>query len=324
MKRTMLWMLLVLGIAGASITGCKNSKDADNVEVEIEDPNSFITQEFEFYSDDEHLIYYNFPENYEVDGKNYALSNDQINYETLGTRDTIQVMVEMNVEELEEIPDSYAYESKSGKKYDLKNEQVYIKEQGRVMIPVIEEIYYEDQIGKPDIPSKKMITYFDKEAGEDKKIEGLLDSFVESKAGHWSNILEIEGTFMAPSEACDVYELAGSSKVTVERNAEKPTWPGYESQVLSSLSLDPKYFRVNDAQWSGEAYPQDGWILRNALFKGDMFVSTYKATYQAEREANGYATNVYYRIDTEGLDVDKEDITTVFHIKAIVKYKLVK
>ena len=55
-----------------------------------------------------------------------------------------------------------------------------------------------------------------------------------------------------------------------------------------------------------------------------MFVATYKATYEATRKANGYSTNVYYRMDAEGLDVDSEDITTVYHIKAIVKYKLMQ
>ena len=325
MKRFIVNISLLVLITCVGITGCgKNNKTEADADIIVEEAGSFITQEFEFYSDDEHLIYFNFPENYEVDGKKYGLSEDTPDYETLGTRDTLQTVVEMNVEELEEIPDSHEFTTKSGKKYDLKNEQVYIKEQGMVDIPVIEEVYFEDQIGKPEVPGKKMIKYFDKEAGEDKEIEGLLTSYIESKAGHWANILEIEGTFMAPSESCHVYELAGANNVQVARNATSPTWPGYEAQVLSSLGLDSNYFRVNNAAWSGNQYAQDGWICRNALFTGDMFVSTYKATYEAVRQANGYATNVYYRIDAEGLDVEPEDITTVYHIKAIVKYKLMQ
>ena len=325
MKRLIIKIGLLVLISCGGILGCgRDTKNDADIDVTVEETGSFITQEFEFYSDDEHLIYYNFPESYEVDGKKYALSAEKPSLETLGTRDTLQTIVEMNVEDLTEIPDSYPFETKSGKTYDLKNEQVYVKMQGLVDIPVVEEVYFEDQIGKPDVPSKKMIKYYDKEAGEDKEIEGLLTSYIESKAGHWADILEIEGTFMAPSESCHVYELGGAPNVKVARNAAAPTWPGYETQVLSSLGLDSNFFRVNNAAWSGGQYTQDGWICRNALFTGDMFVATYKATYEATRKANGYATNVYYRMDAEGLDVDSEDITTVYHIKAIVKYKLMQ
>ena len=46
------------------------------------------------------------------------------------------------------------------------------------------------------------------------------------------------------------------------------------------------------------------------------------ATYEAEREAEGYGTKVFYRVDAEDVDAPAEDITTVYHIKAVVTYKL--
>lgn len=325
MKRKAVMVLLAVMVA-SSVIGC--SKPGDDIKVEVakddasEADADTVTQEFDFYSDDEHLILYNFPESYESDGKAYVIANDDISYETLGTRDTVQVAVDMNVEELDEIPDTYTYESESGQKYELDNEQVYVKEQGLVKIPVTEEVYYEDQVGKPSIPSKKMITYYDSKAGEDKQIEGMLKDFSESTAGHWSNILSVEGTFMAPSDNCDVYELAGSPNVTVSRAAETPVWPGYEANILSSLGVSSQYYRVTGASWNGEQYEQDGYVMRNALFTGDVFVSTYKATYEAEREAEGYGTKVFYRVDAEDVDAPAEDITTVYHIKAVVTYKL--
>lgn len=322
MKR-MLKILLCVGLL-LSCIGCGKDSTKPDIDVTVEDANSFVTKEFEFYSDDEHIILYNFPDTYMLNGKEYTLSDEEAAYETLGTRDTVSYMVEMNVEDLSEIPDSYSYTSESGETYELKNEQVYIREQGMVTIPVVEEIYFEDQIGKPDVPSKKMITYFDKASGTDKEIEGSLISYEQTRAGHWSDILEIEGTFMAPSESCHVYELAGTPNVRVARNAAAPTWAGYESQVLSALGLDANYFRVTGASWSGEQYVQDGYIMRNALFTGDMFVSTYRARYEASREAEGYATNVYYRVDAKDVDAKAEDIKTVYRIKAIVKYKLME
>ena len=310
-----------------TVVQVRETETESETEIETEtetEEDSFVTQEFEFYSDNEHLILYNFPESYKIGGKDYAISEEDVDYETLGTRDTVQMMVEMNVEELEEIPDSYSYKSTSGKTYDLENEQVYVAEKGLVKIPVIEEIFYEDQVGKPTIPSKKSITYYDKKSGEDKKIEGLLTSFTESTAGHWEDILEIEGTFMAPSESCNVYELSGAPNVTVSRAAATPVWPGYEQHILTSMGLSRDYFRITGAAWNGEQYLQDGYVMRNALFLGDMFVATYKATYEAEREAQGYATKVFYRADAEDVDAKEEDITTVYHIKAIVKYKLME
>lgn len=328
MKKKILSLLLA-AVMTAQLAGCAGQADGSDVDVtehtDEEKDESVITQEFDFYSDDEHLILYNFPELYEVEGQQYAASMEDIEYETMGTRDTVQMAVDMNVEELEEIPETYTYESSSGRTYDLENEQVYIKEEGIVKIPVVEEVYYEDQVGKPSIPSKKNITYYDKASGSDKEIEGLLTEFSESTPGHWASILQIDGTFMAPNESCDVYELAGVPNVTVSRSAATPAWSGYEAMVLTSMGLGDKYYRINGTAWNGEQYwSEEGYLCRGAVFTGDMFVATYKAVYEAEREAQGYGTKVFYRADAESVDAAPEDVTTVYHIKAVVKYKLVE
>lgn len=325
---------LILTFSGCGNTSVIESEEESSTQTESteesteaeekEEEETFVTQEFTFYSDDEHFILYNFPESFQKDGKDYTLSDETIDYETLGTRDTVQTTIELNVEELTDIPDSYSFKGASGKKYNLLNEQVYIKEQGLVKIPVIEEVYYENQLGKPTVPSSKTITYYDKAAKKDATIKGLLTSFVESSAGKWKNILKIDGTFMAPSESCDVYELAGVSNVAVSRAAATPAWEGYEADIQTAMGLDSRYFRITGAAWNGAQYEQDGAICRNALFTGDMFVATYKATYEAEREAEGYSTKIFYRIDADEVDAPKEDITTVYHIKAVVKYKLVE
>lgn len=322
--------VLLIASCVLSLAACGDARSDDVVatpakEEAVTKEDELVTQEFDFYSDDEHLILYNYPETYELDGKSYALQEGDVDYETLGTRDTISCAVDMNVEELTDVPDTYTFEGKSGKKYDLNNEQVYIREKGLVKVPVIEEKFYEDQVGKPNIPTTKTITYYDKEAGADKEIEGTLTSFIESTAGHWENLLKVEGIFMAPGEDCDVYELAGSPNVTVARNASTPAWPGYEKNIADSLGLSSRYYRVNGCAWNGAQYAQDGYVMRNAFFTGDMFVSTYKATYEAQREVEGYGTKVFYRVDADSLeDVDEEDVTTVYHIKAIVTYKLVE
>ena len=56
----------------------------------------------------------------------------------------------------------------------------------------------------------------------------------------------------------------------------------------------------------------------------DAFVSTYTAEYEGEREAQGYVTKVFFRADADDVDADEDDVTTIFKIKAIVKYSLVE
>lgn len=327
-KKQMIMLLLAAAMVAPSLSGCgKKEEPLPEVEeaAEAAEPEevSTVTQEFEFYSDDEHIILYNFPETYEEDGVTYTVTDD-VELETLGTRDVVQMAVDMNVEELEEIPETYEYESKSGRNYELENEQVYVKEQGVVAIPVVEEIYYEDQIGPPSIPERKTITYYDRTTDEDKEVEARLTNFVESTPGHWANTLNINGVFTAPAYGVDVYELAGTNNVTVPQTAEAPVWDTYQRDVLSTLGLSSKYFCIKSAAWDGGQYEQDGYVCRNAIFSGDAYVATYKATYETEREAEGYSTKVYYRVDAEDVDADDEDITTVYRIKAVIKYQLIE
>ena len=130
---------------------------------------------------------------------------------------------------------------------------------------------------------------------------------------------------MAPGEDCDVYELSGASDITVSRKALSPIWATYEKDLIGSLQLDGRYYRITGAAWNGEPYwSSEGYLCRAARFTGDMFVSTYKATYEAERTASGYKTRVFYRTDATDADTDDADITTVYHIRAIVKYRLVE
>lgn len=187
-----------------------------------------------------------------------------------------------------------------------------------------EEVVYERQHGKPSVPQKKTITCYDRASGSDQTVEGILSEFYESVPGHWENTLKIDGTFIAPSESVDVYTLAGVENITVPCTAQTPVWDGYETDILQSLKLDSRYFRIRSAAWNGERYLQDNEIMRNAVFLGDELVADYKAVYTADRETQGYAAKVFYRMDAENVEADEDDVTTVYHIKAVVKYLLVE
>lgn len=180
-KKRALAILLAVSLLPSTLAGCGKKEEPAAVEEETQEEaeEESVYQEFDFYSDDESLIMYNFPEEYSISGKTYKLMED-VDYETLGTRDVVQMKVDMAVEDMDEIPETYEYESKSGKTYELANEQVYVKTKGIVQIPVTEEVHYDKQYGRPSPAATKMITYYDKDAGEDKEIEGTLKDFQET------------------------------------------------------------------------------------------------------------------------------------------------
>lgn len=159
-------------------------------------------------------MYYNLPDVVEQDGKSYELTTD-ISLETLGTRKVVQKVVESDVEDLAELPETMEYKTDSGNTYTLTNEQVYVKEKdATISIPVTDTVVYEDQYGRPSIPGTKTITYFNKVTGQDEEIQGTLQEFYESTPGHWENSLHVDGVFQAPSTNVSEFTLAGTDNVT--------------------------------------------------------------------------------------------------------------
>lgn len=328
MRKRYISLLLMSAIVAASLTGCGRPSADAGTEPEVVDTTEAqaaqIEQEFEFFSDKEDEIYVNLPELVEQEGKTYELTTD-VSYETLGTRDVVQKVVDSDVEDLSELPETIEYEGANGKTYTLTNEQVYVaQEDAAILIPVTETVVYEDQYGRPSIANTKTITYFNKASGQDEQIEGKLQEFYESTPGHWENTLHIDGTFQAPSTNVSEFTLAGTDNVTVPQSAATPEWATYQTDVLKSLGLSSQYFRINSATWNGEAYAQDGYILRDAVFEGDAYVSAYTAVYQGMGSSIGYKTKVFYRTDAADVEADAEDVTTVFKIKAVVRYQLVE
>ncbi len=283
-----------------------------------------IEQEFEFYTDEEGIYYINLPDTMEIDGGTYSIIEGDTTYEKTETMYVIQQVLDADVEELEDIEDTIEYTAASGKTYTLKNEQVYIQSTGEVMVPVTYTEVYTNQYGKPSVSSTKTFSTYSKYLEEDVSIIGTLTSFYESTAGHWASVLQIDGIFEADGNNADVYSLSGSNYITVSQSASTPTWEGYESDILTSLGLNQSYFRITSAEWNGDQYVSEGLILRNCVFLGDAYVSDYTAVYDGYMETNGYSTKVFYMADAEEVDAVEKDITTVYKIKAVVKYKLIE
>lgn len=342
-RKHIISLFLSLALLTTSLTGCGkrigNEFDAagsDSSSVEegnkiISEENTEasdsgdISQEFEYYTDDKNILYYNLPETVLINGKTYQVTQD-ISYEDLEEKKVVQKAVDVDVEELGDIPETTEYIGKDGRKYTLRNDQVYIVEENvPITVPVVETVTYADQITKPSVSNSKTITYYNKVTEKDDQTTGQLEAFYESAPFRWKDILKIDGVFQAPSANCDTYMLQGMPNVVVSQSAETPAWGTYQTDVLQSLELAPDHFRVNSAVWNGAQYTQDGNVMRNALFTGDIYVADYTARYVGEGQALGYRTKIFYRVNAEDLtDVAPEDITTIYKIKAIVRYRLVE
>lgn len=153
MKRKSCILLLLFALS-AALMGCAQKKkdtvaEAENesdmeVSVTEDGPEEEVTQEFEFYLDDLSAVYYNFPLTVEVDGHTYELTED-IAYEEIGTRDVVEQVLDLEVTELAGIEEEIEYEAESGAVYTLKQEQVYVAEEGIISIPVTDTVVYENQ-----------------------------------------------------------------------------------------------------------------------------------------------------------------------------------
>lgn len=294
----------------------------DVVETAEVDDNDSLIQTFTFYSDSTDNYYFNYDEEVvDEDGNVWRATN--VDYETLGTRDVIQHVEDLQVEELESIEDTYEYEAPSGETYQLENEQVYIAEEGTIDKVVTDTKTYERQYGEPSYPATMKIDYYNTVEEQDDTVTGrLVDSYV-SVPGHWESVLKIDGTFRAASGS-DWYTLEGSPNVLVSQSAATPEWATYKTDVLNSLGLNANHFRITSCEWNGEGYySDDGFPMRDCTFYGDAWVSTYVAVYEGTGEAEGYTVKVFYRIDApEG--AAPEDITTVYETEATVTYEMVE
>lgn len=274
-----------------------------------------ITKTYNYYSDSESGTEYNIPESIEIDGVVYKLDQN-VNYETKGTRNVIEKTVTIDVESQDDIEDTYNYISKDGTSYTLEKEEVYVEEEKDVDVEVKDTKLYEEQYGRPSIDTTKKITYHNESTDEDEEVTGKLKNYYATSNIRWEDMV-IDGTF--ESSGGNEYELSGTNNITVSMTAETPTWEGYEKDVLKSMGLSSDYFQITSAEWNGDQYTENGVIKRNAYFHAKVLVADYTAEYVGIGKTHGYSTKVFYRLDA-GENTKPEDIKTIYQIQATAKY----
>lgn len=300
-------------------SSAESSEEGTNVASE-----SDYEMEYEYYTDDKDVQYVNIDDVIEVGDKTYTVTDD-ITYEDVSEEKVVMQILDLDVEEYDDLDETTTYTASNGKKYKLQKSQIYtIEENVPITIPVTYTETFADQLVKPSVASTKSVKYFNRQTQMDETATCSLTSYYASVQPRWK-AMTIDGVFDAPEANCDTYTLQGVADVVVSQSAETPVWSTYQSDILTNLELDPTYFRITSAAWNGDQYTQDGKVMRNAYFYGDVYCGNYTAVYEGTGQSLGYKTKTLYMAPvTELEDVPEEDVTTIYKIKAIVKYKLVE
>lgn len=342
MKRNLKIFLLVAALAATSVTGCgmltegarvEESTIQDSVPGVGEDTliasietgenieRNYITMEYQFYSESEEPVEYEFPATVEQEGKTYRFTGD-VRYETLESMNVVAHTADLEVKEQEEIEKTLMYTSEeTGRTYELYRDLMQVSEQTVISMKVTDTVTYSPQPDKPYIPNTKIITYYNEVTGQDEQIEGTLVRSGKYGDTTWQDGYDFDGLFTTASEDTTEWTLEGIGDVVVEQNADIPVWDNYQSDIPIHFGLDTGKYRVTGAAWDGETYLENNLRCRKAVYTGEALVTGYTATYEGIGQAYGYEAHVTYYVPAEEADAPKEDVSTIYKMLAIGSYE---
>lgn len=122
-------------------------------------------------------------------------------------------------------------------------------------------------------------TYTDNKTG--KNIDAVLKvKDINKSDSYWTSTEGLKGTVTMYN--CIEYRL-DNSNVAIPKNEEKPTYKGYENQILKSLKLDSSIYKIVGSSWTGDAYyNSDGVLCRDCIYDAQIKVCDTVVTYESE------------------------------------------
>lgn len=305
-----------------SIPGAEENISGDLKETGENRERNYITMEYQFYSESEAPVTYEFPATVEQEGKTYRFTGDA-QYETLEVMKVVARTVDLEVKELEETEKTFMYTSEeTGRTYELYRDWVQVSGQAVINMKVTDTVTCSPQPDKPYIPGTKMITYYNEVTGQDERIEGTLVSSGKYGDTTWQDGYDFDGLFTAVSENTAEWTLEGIGDVVMDQNADIPVWDNYRSDIPAYFGLDTDKYRITGAVWDGEAYLDENNLrCRKAIYTGEALVSGYTATYEGVGQAYGYDVRVTYCVPAEEVDAPEEDISTICKMLATASYE---
>ena len=139
---------------------------------------------------------------------------------------------------------------------------------------VQEDVTYESMEVKDRIPSEISVTVTDEGTGQSMKVSAKAAD-IELGEAAWTDGFSFTATFH--EYGLDGYWL-GEQVFFLENDI--PDFEGYEDALLSLIDADNAHYRVEDAQWAGEAYKdEEGILCRDAAVTGKKLVQDCTVRY---------------------------------------------
>ena len=292
----------------SAFTGCQKA-----------DEEGTITKEYYFESSDENGTS-TFPETITVNGQTYEISRfSDIQYETQGSEEMVEKVVDVAVEDESEIQQQAEFEY-NGEKYVFELANTSLTE-GQIQKTVTQTTDYENYTSEPtDVPQTTMVDVTI--GGETKQYEGTLVGLEQISDYEWQSNLYLTGVWMG-DPAAQQFRLDGTD-ITVPYDAAKPVWSGYANDIRNAAGLSSRYYRITDGNWTSEGETQNGQFIRYAAYTGDRYVANFRATYSVTYDTSGFSGTAVYRANADKLNARPEDRVEIYTIKALVTYKLVE
>ncbi len=139
---------------------------------------------------------------------------------------------------------------------------------------VQEDIIYESVEVKDRIPSEIMVTVTDESTGQSLEIKAKAAE-IKTGESEWTEGFSFTATFH--EYGLDGYWL-GDDVFLLEDDI--PDFTGYEDALLSLIDANSTSYQIEDAQWAGDAYEDEGGILcRDAAVTGKKLVQDCTVRY---------------------------------------------
>lgn len=261
-----------------------------------------------------------FQDSMSVHGKTYVL--DSISYEVESKKKVepstgvIKVTTSAPFTDGAEnhLPEEELDDEKTGTHYYLKSYEVIKTKMDAREEPVSDTIPYTEVPAGATIPQSAKISVKDDLTGKQVAVSVPLAS-EERGSEYW--ISGFSFPIKASGYDSQIFDLNGQD---VPLSEDKPL-SGYENELLDMIGVSAEHYQIDQIEWNGPAYQEDGVTCRNLTATGRMLVYDCEATYSGVvnlPEVDAQAIQAVYT-DRQPSETEEEPAYT-YTMKATAKY----
>ncbi len=172
---------------------------------------------------------------------------------------------------------------------------------------------YDDVIEAPKPAPKREVSFVDTITGNN--VTGILNfqRLITTKPFEWRADVNIPIIFKVYDAS--YYEVNGDR---IPYDNDKPSIQGHEKTLLEMLKLPLKSYRIDDYNWDGDPYFEDGIECRKAILNCSRYIASFRTEYFGENiklpDAEGYKATANYAVEID------DPTSTTYKIRATATY----